>query len=253
VRFGASLDLRFTETVAEFVEFVTDLGLDHVELRQGYLDVHPDAPSPRELAELAASTGITYTFHAPFRAANLGNLNEPLRRAATESVVRTLDAAVAAGAGAVVVHGGSVPRRYPDRVKRHSRRQAVRSLRECARHADDVGMPLCIENQRRKSASVRNTETPARLASFIDEIDVDSDYFGVTLDVGHAKVTGVAVEEYVEAFGDRIRVVHLHDNDGTDDHHDPLPEYERVAERIGAEYNVLEMKSLADVERCVTG
>jgi sugar phosphate isomerase/epimerase len=253
VRFGASLDLRFTESVTEFVEFLVDLGLHHVELRQGYLDVDPEAPSPRELAELADSTGVTYTFHAPFRAANLGNLNEPLRRAAAEGVRRTLDAAVAAGAGAVVVHGGSVPRRYPDHVRRHSRRQAVRSLRECARHADDVGMPLCIENQRRKAAHLRNTETPARLASFLDEIDVDSDYLGVTLDVGHAKVTGVAVEEFVETFGDRIRVVHLHDNDGSGDHHDPLPEYERVAERIGAEYNVLEMKSLADVERCVAG
>jgi sugar phosphate isomerase/epimerase len=253
VRFGASLDLRFTESVAEFVEFVTNLGLEHVELRQGYLDVTPDAPSPRELAALADSAGVTYTFHAPFRAANLGNLNEPLRRAAVEGVVRTLDAAVAAGAGAVVVHGGSVPRRYPDHVRRHSRRQAVQSLRECARHADDVGMPLCLENQRRKSAYLRNTETPERLASFLDEIGVDSDYFGVTLDVGHAKVTGVPVEEFVETFGDRIRVVHLHDNDGSDDHHDTLSGYERVAERIGAEYNVLEMKSLADIERSVEG
>jgi sugar phosphate isomerase/epimerase len=75
----------------------------------------------------------------------------------------------------------------------------------------------------------------------------------VTVDVGHAKVTGVDPAAFVERFGDRVRVCHLHDNDGTADQHEVLHEYESVADRIGAEYNVLEMKSLADVERCVTG
>jgi sugar phosphate isomerase/epimerase len=253
VRYGAALDLRFSESITEFVSFLADLGLTHVELRQGYLDTHPDAPTPRELRELTAATDVTYTFHAPFRDANLGNSNETLRRATVRSVTRTLDTALAAEAGAVVVHGGSVPRRYPDRVRAHARRQAVRSLRECARHADDIGMHLCVENQRWKRARARYTETPERLAAFLEEIDVDSDYLGVTVDVGHANVTGVDPAAFVDRFGDRIRVCHLHDNDGTADQHDALPGYESVAERIGAEYNVLEMKSLADIERCTAG
>jgi sugar phosphate isomerase/epimerase len=253
MRFGAALDLRYEESAGEFVDALSRLGLDHVEVRQGYLDVHPQAPSPRELRELAETVDVTYTFHAPFRDANLGNLNESLRRATVDGVRRTLDSAVAAGAGAVVVHGGSVPRRYPERVRDAAHRQAVRSLRACALYADDVGMHLCVENQRRKETRLRNTETPSRLAAFLDEVDVDSEYLGVTVDVGHAKVTGVDVADFVDAFGDRIRVAHLHDNDGTADRHDPLPGYESVAEQIGAEYNVLEMKSLADIERCVDG
>mgnify|MGYP006288056031 CR=1 FL=1 len=253
MRYGASLDLRFEETVEEFAGFLAGLGLDHVELRQGYLDVHPEAPTPAELGELAASTGLSYTFHAPFRDANLGNLNEPLPRTAVEGVCRSLDAAVAAGAGAVVVHGGSVPRRYPERVRARAREGAVRSLRECARHADDVGMPLCVENQRYKGREARNTETPDRLAALIEDVGVDSEYLCVAVDVGHAKVTGVDPLAFVDRFGDRVRVAHLHDNDGTDDDHDPLPDFEAVAGRIGADYNVLEMKSLADVERCVAG
>jgi sugar phosphate isomerase/epimerase len=167
VRYGAALDLRFPESISEFVSFLADLGLDHVELRQGYLDVHPDAPTPRELRELAESTDVTYTFHAPFRDANLGNINDALRRATARSVRRTLDTALAAGAGAVVVHGGSVPRRYPDRVRAHARQQAVRSLRECAGYADDIGMHLCVEfgTPRRptgsRRSSRRSTSTPS--------------------------------------------------------------------------------------------
>jgi sugar phosphate isomerase/epimerase len=247
------MDLRFTETVPEFVAYITELGLDHVEIRQGYLDCHPEAPSPRELRAIAAETGVTYTIHAPFRDANPGNFNESLRRATADAIKRSLDFARAAGAEAVVVHGGSVPRRYPDRVKAVARDHAVRSLRECARHADDIGVHLCVENQRWKSARERNTETPQRLATFLDDLGVDSEYLGVTLDVGHAKVTGVDVEAFVEVFGDRIRVAHLHDNDGTADQHKPLPEYEGLVDLLGADYNVFEMKSLANIERCLAG
>jgi sugar phosphate isomerase/epimerase len=253
MHYGASLDLRFDESVEEFVRFLDTQGLSHVEIRRGYLDTRPDAPTPDDLRELAESYGVTYSFHAPHIDSNLGNLNEPLRRGTVESVVETLDDAAVAGAGAVVVHGGDVPKRYPERVQRHSREQAVRSLRECARYADDVGVPLCLENQRERASRRRHTSTPDRLAALVDDVGVDSPYFGITLDVGHAKVTGFDYREFVDRFGDRIVVAHLHGNDGTDDDHDPLPTFRDVAADVGAEYNVLEMKSLADIERCVRG
>jgi sugar phosphate isomerase/epimerase len=151
----------------------------------------------------------------------------------------------------VVVHGGAVKRSYPDHVKEYARSQAVQTIREAARHADDVGVPLAVENQRRKETKRYNTSTPATLASFLDDVDVDSVYLGVTLDVGHAKATGLEPSAFVDAFGDRIVVAHLHDNDGSADDHDPLPEFESVAAEVGAPYNVLEMKSKTDIETCV--
>jgi sugar phosphate isomerase/epimerase len=166
-------------------------------------------------------------------------------------VTESLDFAAAADADAVVVHGGTVKEYYPDRAHRRARTQAVESLRECARHAAAVGVPLCLENQRDKPTKRRHTATPDRLSSLLDDAGVDSEYFGLTLDVGHAKATGVDYAEFVDRFGDRIHVAHLHDNDGTGDDHDPIPEYESVAAAVGAPYNVFEMKSLADVERCV--
>ncbi|EJN60827.1 sugar phosphate isomerase/epimerase family protein [Halogranum rubrum] len=253
MHYGASLDLRFDESVEEFVEFLDTQGLSHVEIRRGYLDVAADAPTPATLRDIAESYNVTYTFHAPHVDSNLGNLNEALRRGTVASVVETLDDAALAGAGAVVVHGGDVPKRYPDRAQVHSREQAVRSLRECAHHADDVGVPLCLENQRERASRRRHTATPDRLAALVDDVGVDSPYFGITLDVGHAKATGFDYRELVDRFGDRIVVAHLHDNDGTGDDHDPLPSFRAVASEIGAEYNVLEMKSLADIERCVRG
>ena len=235
----------------EFAAFLADLGLDHVELRQGYLDVHPADPRLRELRAIAEERDLTYTLHAPFRGSNLANHHEPLRRAAVEAVKDTLDRAQAIGAGGVVVHAGSIPRRYPERVQNLAREQAVRSIRECARHADDIGVHCCVENQRRKDSAVRFTETPERMADFLADVGVDSEYLAVTVDVGHAKVTGVEPARFADRFGDRIRIVHLHDNDGEHDAHEPLPAFRAVGRDLGAPFNVLEMKSLADIERCV--
>ena len=249
-RFGASLDVRFAASVGAFVEFVADRGLDHVELRHGHLDVN-GTPDPADLRAVADRHGVTYTVHAPHVDCTPGNRNETLREAFVAAVRESLDLAAAIDAAGVVVHGGSTRRRYPDEVNAHAREQAVTSLRECARYAGEVGVPLCLENQRETDEKRRHTATPDRLASFLDDVGVGPESLRLTLDVGHAKATGVDHGAFVDRFGDRIQVVHLHDNDGSDDDHDPLPSFRDVAADVGAPYNVLEMKSLADVDRCV--
>lgn len=244
------MDVRFDDSIPAFVEFLAELGLDHVELRWGYLDV-AGRPRPGELRSIAEEHDVTFTVHAPHVDVALGNLNERLREAAVDEVKAAIDFADAVNAGGVVVHGGSMRRRYPEHVNRHERAQAVESLAECVEHADRRRVPLCLENQPESGSKRRNTATPERLAAFLDDVGVDSDYCKLALDVGHANVTGVPYERFAERFGDRIHVVHLHDNDGSGDDHDPLPSYRSIVEDVGAPYNVLEMKSWADVRRCV--
>ncbi|SFK68010.1 Sugar phosphate isomerase/epimerase [Halogranum rubrum] len=250
-RLGAAMDLRFEESVQEFAAYVTDRGLDHVELKREYLHAHPDAPTPHELAELGRESDVTFTLHAPFRDWNLGSFNDASRRASVEQVKRTLDDAAAADAGAVVVHGGSVPRRYPDHVHAKARQNAVESLRACAEHAAHVGVPLCLENQPRSDTKLRHTTTPDDLDSLLTAVDADPEWLRVTLDVGHAKVNGFDWRTFADRFGNRIEVVHLHDNDGTNDDHEPLTDYETVVSATDATYHVFEMKRVCDVDACL--
>ena len=253
MNYGASLDLRMSDSPEAFVQYLTDLGLSHVEIRQSYLDTRSPGPTAERLRELRESSGVTYTLHAPYNDCNAASFHEPLRRAMVESVTDTLDTAAAIGAGAVVVHGGSIRRSYPEGVKADSRDQALETMRECVGHAETVGVPLCVENSRVKEKKQYFTARPAAFAEFLDDLGVDSEYLGVTLDVGHAKASGYDVDDFLDVLGDRVVVAHLHDNDGTADDHDPLPNYEAVANEIGAPYNVLEMKSKADIEACVDG
>jgi sugar phosphate isomerase/epimerase len=248
---GAAMDVRFGASVEEFLAYVTELGLSHLELKAEYLHGHPNAPSPERVGELADAYDVTVTYHAPFRDWNPGSFNDAVREASVEQVKRTLDDAVAAGAGAVVVHGGSVPERYPRWVRETAGKHARRSLAECAEYAQLVGVPLCLENQPVDDEKRRYTTTPDDLAAMLSEISVPARYLGVTLDVGHAKVNGYHWRDFVDRFGDRIHVCHLHDNDGSEDGHEPLPEYGEILETVPADYFAFEMKSPDDVARCV--
>ena len=245
------MDVRFRASVVEFLEYLADLGLDHLELKREYLEGHPDTSTAAELGNLADHYDISVTYHAPFRDWNMASFNDEIRRASVERVKGTLDDAASAGAGAVVVHGGSVPHRYPDWVREKAAANARQSLVECAEHAQSVNVPLCLENQPQSDVKHRYTTTPDDLADALAGVSVDAEHLGVTLDVGHAKANGYDWENFVDRFGDRIRVCHLHDNDGTGDHHDPLADYQEIVKTVPADYFVFEMKSIDDVARCV--
>ena len=244
------MDVRFGATVEAFMRYVTDLGLDHVEFKREYLAGHPDTPGPREVRELAERFDVSLTYHAPFRDWNVGSYDETVRRDSVARVKRTLDDAAEAGAEAVVVHGGSVPKRYPAWVRERGEANALQSLAECAEYAQQVGVPLCLENQPVSDHKQRYTTTSTDLAAMLETVDIKPASLGVTLDVGHAKVNGEGWQTFVDRFGERIRVCHLHDNDGTGDDHEPLPEYEALVEAIPADCFVFEMKSVADVATC---
>jgi len=248
---GAAMDVRFGVSVEQFVEYVTDLGLSHVELKREYLHGHPDAPSPVELGTIADRYGVSITYHAPFRDWNMGSFNDAVREASVSQVKQTLDDAATAGAGAVVVHGGAVPHRYPSWVREKAAENARQSLRECAEYAQFVGVPLCLENQPVSDEKQRCTTTPDDLESSLRSANVLPEYLGVTLDVGHAKVSGYHWRDFLDRFGDRIRVCHLHDNDGTADDHEPLTDYRQIVDAVPADYFVFETKSVADVARCL--
>lgn len=252
-RFGAAMDIRFETSIDSFVAFLTERGLDHVELRAGYLDAREDTPEPAALRRVADEHGVTFSVHAPHIDLAPGTINDHLRSAAVEAIRDTVAFAAAIDAVGVVVHGGAARTRYPARVRESVRSRAVETVRACARHAAAVDIPLCVENQRRKAGVRRFTATPDRLATFLDDVGVGSDTLRITLDIGHAKASGIEYDQFVDRFDDRIHLVHLHDNDGKTDAHDPLPSFRSVADDIGAPYNVLEMKSHDDIERSLEG
>ena len=62
---------------------------------------------------------------------------------------------------------------------------------------------------------------PADAIETVDRLNdkVGGELFGICLDTGHMNLVGADIPAYVRAVGGRIKALHLHDNDGTDDQH----------------------------------
>ncbi len=137
-----------------------------------------------------------------------------LREQAREVLRRCFDVFAEVGASAVNVHPERLPAVVPaaEAIRRNA--EAVATLADDAAAA---GLRLMIENMG------RTFNTPAELQPLFDAAPAAL----LHLDVGHANMGRSlgqpnAVAELVDAFGDRLGHVHVHDNLGADDLHLPL-------------------------------
>lgn len=90
--------------------------------------------------------------------------------------------------------------------------------------AKELGITVCLENVY-NSIKGRITEGPCtnalRTAERIDRLNerIGSEIFGFCFDTGHANLLGIDFEAFLCQMGNRVKVLHIHDNDGVFDLH----------------------------------
>ena len=192
-------------------------------------------------ARVIELAGLPFTVHGPFLHFEFGSRSQRQHRAALEVHRRHLAVAAELGARVYVVHP-DLQRRYkgwdPRVVK-----TLERSFEELAVLQEEYGVAIAVENL----PFVRHTH-------FRAPGDLDLRGLGLSLDVGHAAVTGTLAAWMSDGTYD-LKHVHLHDNEGHvgGDQHLPLgrgvidaaPVME-LARAAGATV-VLEHKNEADV------
>jgi len=144
-----------------------------------------------QLLDLHASAG---------REKNWGSQREYERLAGLELVRNRIIMASELGSDVIVMHPPSAS--TPDLFRR--------SLDDLMLFAREHGVRLAIENLVGSMA-----ETEAILSEY------PPDYLGLCYDSGHANISGDELD-CLERMKDRLIAVHLHDNDGTGDQHNPL-------------------------------
>lgn len=174
--------------------------------------------------------GVGFTVHAPIKDIHLGSLNRKLRQVAFDEIKSSLELANSIGASLVVVHGApglvTMPGgEWSKQVNLHpSRKQGevaeqegylVRALKDLADFAPDI--LLGVENLVFPHELYRSPEELKELLRKINRSNV-----GLTLDVGHAVVSGYRAAEFVNLLARDLFHVHLHDNHGVIDEHLPL-------------------------------
>jgi sugar phosphate isomerase/epimerase len=155
----------------------------------------------------ARESGLRLTVHGPFADLEPGSTSERRRRQAVAEHRRHLEAAAEIGALCYVVHPD-----YHERPRRRDARVVAaleRTFGELAAAQSETGVTVVVENM-----------PGAGRSHFTHPGDLDLGDLGFVLDTGHAAITG-ALHEFVVAPQARLAHVHLHDNRGPADAHDP--------------------------------
>ena len=80
---------------------------------------------------------------------------------------------------------------------------------------EEYDVTLCIENLPWKMAS---NALPERIVEMIEKLD--NPHYAACLDTGHAMRCGIQPGDAAKTFGKYLKATHIHDNDGTGDHHE---------------------------------
>lgn len=93
-------------------------------------------------------------------------------------------------------------------------------------YAIDHGITICIENLYNSNKSgTRKVDGPCcdvnRNVERIDRINerYDAEVMGFCFDTGHANLVNIDFEHFITTLGHRLKVLHMHDNDGIGDLH----------------------------------
>lgn len=103
-------------------------------------------------------------------------------------------------------------------------RETEKFLDSLAPLAKELGLTLCIENLYTNIAG-HIVEGPCcnarKAAERIDRINerYQAEVLGFCFDTGHANLVGIDMESFIRMMGSRLKVLHIHDNDGIADLH----------------------------------
>ena len=171
-----------------------------------------DSSSEKSLTQVASilrREDLSVTLHGPFFDLSPGAM-DPLILSATRKRLKQLcRIAPLFEPKSIVCHGGYDRKRYCT-VRDVWVDTAVETWQSFLKCLEPSGIMLVIENVYEK--------TPEVLVKLFERL-ADS-HVGFCFDTGHMHAfSDTAMEEWLQALGPYLRQIHIHDNDGTWDHH----------------------------------
>jgi L-ribulose-5-phosphate 3-epimerase len=172
----------------------------------------------RSLRETAESHGMRFNqAHAPFPSYRPDN--DEYNTVIFELIVRSMEIAGILGAEIIIVHPITHGQTYDERKKINL--DFYNSLQP---YCEKFGVMVALENMWGHADGRVIPAACSTEAEFVDYIDsLDSRYFCACLDIGHAEMRGAGAFSAVSMIralgGDRLKSLHVHDNDKIGDLH----------------------------------
>ncbi len=166
-------------------------------------------PSFKRVARKLESSSLRCTIHAPFIDLSLGAIDSMVRTATIKRLLRAIDIAAVFRAKSMVFHTGFDPKHYHGQ-KEEWLENCYTTLKLILTHAGLKGIKLNLENVFEYTPEIHQA-----IFSRFDEPGL-----GFCFDLGHQKVFSKrGMDEWLEAVGNKIGQLHLHDNNGDWDDH----------------------------------
>jgi len=200
--------------------YQVDQSAELLDCWNGGIEIMMDGPNWREPVdwkkefERFAHYQGPISVHGPIWELNLATDRYPaIREYSYEVYKECLDWCAQIGALHMVLH----PNLYstPLFARKASQQYAKENLRRLGEHAAKLNIDVAVENIGKGEYALFNQE---EFVELFDEIET----IKALVDVGHAHMNGWDVPAVIRQLGSRIAAVHLHDNDGVNDLHQPI-------------------------------
>lgn len=180
----------------------------------------------RNLRRLADSYGLEiFQGHAPYAYSGIADFAVYERMKAP--LLRSIYAAGEMGCPNMVVHPVILEEFTNGQNPELAKKTIMDYYSEFVPALKDTGVTLCMENLFRTSPDKKNKlptygSFAPELVDLIDSMNqLHGPYFAACVDTGHCNTVNGDLPELVKTLGHRLRVLHVHDNDGIQDLHLP--------------------------------
>ena len=207
MEFAISTSFNYEFKLNDNLRAISAAGFKYISLggRTGHSD-YTKSQGRDKIKRLVQEYGLTIdSVHAPFGpSCDLTQTQEIFARGAVIEIKRAIQSTSELGVPHMIVHlCGFKPSHINERLK-----VIRKTLPEIIKCAEDSGVIIALENL---------NEASMPLFNFAMELS-DSPSLGVCYDNGHEMLHSNEYET-IHKYGNRIKVIHLHDNDGVTDLH----------------------------------
>ncbi|MBI5640294.1 MAG: sugar phosphate isomerase/epimerase [Nitrospirae bacterium] len=201
------------DRLREYGGFIRDKALD---LEIYFSADMLDKLSADEIAGLKQTLDYnpSLSFHAPFMDLSPGAVDSRVREATMQRFSHILDIAGILRPKAIVFHSGYEKWRYAFNIDLWLEK-SLQTWQPLNERASQMGVRIAIENI--------FEDEPSNLKLLMERMS--SSNFGICFDTGHFNLfSKVSIVEWMEALGNFVIELHLHDNNRTFDEHLPMGE-----------------------------
>ncbi|MBN2071897.1 MAG: sugar phosphate isomerase/epimerase [Candidatus Krumholzibacteriota bacterium] len=207
MRFYLSVPL---DKLEEKIDFVRKEGF-LPEVRMTNVD-HMMSISSETLSRIRktlSSFSFTPLTHGPFFGVDVAGIDRNISEYSVRCLIHGLEITAAIGGGIMVMHTGYLPQ-FSTGGRRHWFRNWSERMPEVLEKAEELGVMIALENTW--------DDRPEILEHLAGLLPGDNVRF--CLDTGHVNTfSHLPLKKWWDAIGDRVVVIHLHDNDGSSDDH----------------------------------